>query len=244
MVMIIFSLSIVSVSFAQEAPSAEAIIARIKAAQSTVKDLSADTKTIITSNITLPGTENKGPQTVTQTGHIWTKGQDLSKTEITSPMHQITITNGSLMTIISPDTGRKFTQDLSKMQGAGMKGQTLNAANALDYFNLTVDKAGTEEFVISGIPKEKNQFLGRMAFIIDAARDVAVRVVMYNPQGALISISEIEYQAMEVSTGEVAYVPRKIKSTVTMSMGSVNSEMEYSNIKINQGLKDEIFEVQ
>lgn len=234
--------SVLSASFAQEMPSAEAIIARIKSAQFAVKDLSADTKTIITSNITLPGTESKGPQTVTQIGHIWTKGQNLSKMEITSPAHQITITKGTLMTIISPVTGRKFTQDLSKIQGEGIKGQGLNAANALDYFNLTVEKAGTEEYVISGVPREKNQFLGRMDFIIDIARNVPVRITMYNPQGALLSLSELEYMQFEIATGEVVYVPKKIKSTVTMSMGSVNSDMEYSNIIVNQGIKDSVFE--
>jgi len=226
------------VSFAQaiETPSAETIISKIKANQSLISDMQADTKTVITSNIAMPGTVSKGPQTLVQTGHIWTKGQDKSRVEITSPNKQTTITNGTIMTIIMPETGKRVTQDLSKMK------QGMDAAKALDYFNLTVIEAGTKEYIISGKPKEANQFLGKMDFFIDGTKNVPVRIAMYTSKGALMSLTELDYQPVEVSSSETAYVPLKIKSVVTSSMGSVNSEMEYTNIKVNQGLKDELFD--
>jgi len=238
-----------SVVFASDI-SAEAIIAQLKATQSKVRDLQADIKTTMVSNISMPGQPSKGPQTSVQKGHIWTKGKDKSKIEITSPMRQTTITNGSIMTMISPDTGQKFTQDLSKMQGAGVKGQGpstgsgrgMDSTKALDYFDLTVTEHGTTEYIITGKPKEANQFLGKMDFMIDAERYLPLRIAMYNPKGMLISLSEIEYQSFG-STGEaVVWVPVKIKSVVTMQMGSVNSEMVYENIKVNQGIKDSVFE--
>ena len=254
-VMLVPSVVFASDISAEASAKAEAIIAKLKETQSQVRDLQADTKTIITSNITMPGQPSKGPQTMTQTGHIWQKGRDKSKVEITSPMKQITITNGNIMTMISPDTGQKFTQDLSK--GLGAKGQGpstgsgrgMDASKALDYFDLTVKKSegGTGEagiYILSGTPKEANQFLGRMDFIIDAEKYIPLRIAMYTPKGALMSLSEIEYLAIE-STGEATiWVPVKIKSVVTMQMGSVNTEMEYENIKVNRGIKDSVFEAE
>jgi outer membrane lipoprotein-sorting protein len=229
--------------------SPEALITKLKEAQSLVKDLQADTKTVITSNISIPGAPSKGTQTVTQTGHIWQKGADKSKVEITSPMKQITITNGSMMTMIDPNTGQKTTQDLSKVQGAGSTGQGMDATKALDYFNLTVstNEAGTGEakvYVISGTPKEANQFLGRIDFFIDAEKYIPIRISIYTPKGALMSLSEMEYEPVEVSSAETVYVPKKIKSVVTMQMGSINTEMDYENIKVNQGIKDSVFEAE
>jgi len=225
--------------------SPEAVIAKMKETQAMIKDLQADTKTTITSNIAMPGQPSKGPQTMTQTGHIWQKGRDKSKVEITSPMKQITITNGNIMTIISPDTGQKFSQDLSK--GLGTRGQGLDQTKALDYFDLTVKKSegATGEadiYVISGTPKAANQFLGRMDFMIDAEKYIPLRIAMYTPKGALMSLSEMEYEPVAISSTKTAYVAKKIKSIVTMQMGSVNTEMVYENIKVNEGISDSVFE--
>ena len=238
--------------------TAQDLLARIKDAQALVQDLQADTRTIVTSNITMPGQQSNGPQTMVQTGHMWQKGTDKSKTEIDSPTKQITITNGTQMTIISPDSGQKVTQDLSKMPGAGGKTGGMDATKALDYFNLTVTQSGTDEYVLSGTPKQANQFLGRMDFFIDGARNVPVRIAMYTPSGVLMSLSEMEYIAVDLSSSEgnsnsssyearqgvVGWVPSKVKSVVTMSMGSVNSEMDYSNIQVNQGIDDKVFEAE
>ena len=225
--------------------STEAIIAKIKAVQALIKDMQADTKTTVTSNLSMPGQAQKGPQTMVQTGHIWTKGQNMSKVEITTPMRQITITNGDIMTIISPDTGRKMTQDMSKMPGFQRQGA--DVTKVLDYFGLTVttqqgQTGEADTYIISGTPKGTNQFLGRMDFFIDASRYVPVRIAMYNPKGALMSLTEMEYTGIEVSTGESIWVPSKIKSTVTSQMGNMNTEMVYENIKVNEGIKDSVFE--
>jgi outer membrane lipoprotein-sorting protein len=243
----VFFLASVSLASTSEVTPQD-LIARLKAAQAQIADMQADTTTTVTSNIQIPGQTSKGPQTMVQTGHIWQKGTDKSKTEIDSPTKQITITNGTQMTIISPDTGQKVTQDMSKGLGAGAKG--LDQTKALDYFNLTVTQSGTDEYVLSGSPKTANQFLGRMDFFIDGTRNVPVRIAMYTPQGSLMSLSEMEYTQVEVysaqgggvSSGESVWVPSKIKSVVTMSMGSINSDMDYSNVKVNEGIQDSVFE--
>ena len=243
-----FCLETISADLSAEAQGAkaEALLAKIKSAQSAIKDLQADTTTTITSNISLPGAASKGPQTMTQKGRMWQKGRNKSKVEMTEPKKQTTITNGNIMTIIDPSSGRKIVQDMSKIrgQGPGAKGQGMDATKALDYFDLTVTEHGTIEYIITGRPKEANQFLGRMDFIIDAEKYVPVRIAMYTPKGTLMSLSEMEYAEIEVSTGEAVWVPKKIRSIVTMQMGSVNTEMVYENIKVNQGIKDEIFETE
>ena len=125
--------------------------------------MQADFKTTIISNISMPGMPSKGPQTMTQTGKLWQKGKDKSKTEIIFPVHQVTITNGNIVTTISPDNGQKITQDMSKLPGAGeKKGQGMDVENALNYFDLSVTQTGTDEYVLTGSPKTANQFLGRI----------------------------------------------------------------------------------
>lgn len=216
------------------------LLARMKTQQALITDMQADTKTTITSNLSMPGQPSNGPQTMTQTGHIWTKGKDKSKTEIISPTKQTTITNGNIMTVIDPASGRKLTQDMSKLPGAG--GKSMDPEKALDYFDLSVTESGSTEYVLTGTPKQANQFLGRMDFFIDGARNIPVRIAMYAPKGALMSLSEMEYEPVQVSSSETAYVATKIKSIVTMQMGSVNSEMEYEDVKVNQGIEDKEFE--
>jgi outer membrane lipoprotein-sorting protein len=83
-----------------------------------------------------------------------------------------------------------------------------------------------------------------MDFFIDAEKYIPLRIAMYTPKGALMSLSEIEYEPVAVSSAETAYVPKKIKSIVTMQMGSVNTEMVYENIKVNKGISDSVFEAE
>ncbi|OGB90163.1 hypothetical protein A2625_04190 [candidate division WOR-1 bacterium RIFCSPHIGHO2_01_FULL_53_15] len=217
------------------------VIKNLQSNQSKIKDMYAETKTTITSNMVMPGQETKGPQKMVQKGKMWTKGESKSKIEMLSPMKQTTVTNGDKMAIINPETGQKMVQDLKRLkgQGTGGKGQeSMSLEKAKEFFDLSVaEKDGG--YVITGVPKKDNKFLGKMQFFVDPTKWVPVKIVMYDAKGKPMSQSEIEYK--KVSD---IWVPEKNKSLVTTPMGKMEVEMEFSNIKVNKGISDGEFKVE
>jgi len=213
--------------------SVEEIIEKIKENQEKIKDMSADVETKITSTL-------KDSKEIIQKGQILTKPPDKSRVEIFSPMRQITITNGDTMTIISPDTGMKFTQDLSKEKSAMSKlSSPSDTTKIFDYFDLKLTDHGTKEYIISGSPKEENEFLGKIDFFVDRERIIPLRIVIYNPEGVLISLSELEYKKISD-----IWIPIKTASIVSVPGGSMNVDMEFKNIKINKGISDDKFKAE
>ncbi|MBU0672745.1 MAG: hypothetical protein KJ732_06955 [Candidatus Margulisbacteria bacterium] len=222
------------------------LLEKIQTNQKKINDMYAETTTTIKSNISMPGSTDKGSQTMVQKGKMWTKGKDKSKIEMLSPTKQITITNGDQMAIINPETGQKMIQDLKKLkgQGAGGKGQgEMDLAKAMEYFDLSVKQLEDGNYVITGKPKEVNRFLTKMEFYVDSTRWVPVKILMYGQKDKLMSQSEIEYKAFDVGEDDQAYLPIKNISNVNTPMGKMSVEMEFGNIKVNKGIGDKEFEI-
>jgi outer membrane lipoprotein-sorting protein len=224
------------------APSLDDVVKNLQANQGKIKDMYAETTTTVTSNMTVPGQESKGPQKMVQTGKLWTKGETKSKVEILSPLKQITITNGDQMAIINPETGQKVVQDLKKMRGKSGQGTVNSGQMSLDkakeYFDLSLSqKDGT--YVITGVPRQANKFLGKMEFYVDASRWVPTNIFMYDAKGKLMSQSAIEYE--QVSG---LWVPARSISNISTPMGKMNVDMSYENIKVNEGIGDGEFRVE
>jgi outer membrane lipoprotein-sorting protein len=85
----------------------EQLIEKVKVNQAKIIDMKAEITTTMTSNI--QGNDYK----MIQKGKLWTKNPNKSKIEVLSPVHQITITNGNIITVVSPDSGQKMVQDIS-----------------------------------------------------------------------------------------------------------------------------------
>ncbi|MFA4843778.1 MAG: outer membrane lipoprotein-sorting protein [Candidatus Margulisiibacteriota bacterium] len=217
----------------------EDIIANIQANQTKIHDMYAETTTTITSSMTMPGQESKGPQTMVQKGKMWTKGQDKSKIEILSPTRQITITNGDIITVINQDTGQSFTQDLSKTrEKAGLPGGgSMDLAKALNYFDLSIVQKDNQ-YIISGKPKQSNKFLGRMEFYIDSDRWLPVKIIMYTPADKVMSTTEMRYKKISD-----IWVATETSSAATTPMGAIKTEMVFENVKVNQGIADREFRI-
>ena len=113
----------------------------------------------------------------------------------------------------------------------------MNLEKAKEFFDLSATRKG-EDCVIVGVPKKENKFLGKMEFYVDAEKWVPVKIMMYDAKGRPMSQSEIQYQ--QISD---VYVPVKNISNVTTPMGVMKVEMEFSNIKVNQGIKDSEFKI-
>ncbi|OGC10435.1 hypothetical protein A3D23_07210 [candidate division WOR-1 bacterium RIFCSPHIGHO2_02_FULL_53_26] len=252
-------------SFAADLPaeaglSLDDLIAKIQSNQSKIHDMYAETTTTITSNMVMPGQESRGTQKIIQKSKMWTKGQDKSKIEMLSPTRQITIINGDQMATINPETGQKVVQDLKKLRdksgglAGGQSGQmTLDKIS--EFFYLSVRKLdpstteGVNTYVVTGVPKKENKFMGKMEFYVDSERWAPVKILMYDPKNRPMSQTEIEYSSVEdksatASEGSVIFVPLKNKSVVSSPMGKMEIEVEYTTVKVNGGISDKEFVVE
>ena len=228
---------LLSVVFAAPSLTLEEILKNIQSNQNKIVDMYAETTTIISSQLTVNSGQEK-PQKMIQKGKMWTKGKDKSKIEITSPMKQITITNGDQMAIINPETGQKLVQDLSKLNGPTQPSKDMDLQKAMEYFDLSVKKTSDGGYVVAGIPKKSNKFLSKMEFYIDKERWVPTKILMYGAGNKLMSQSEIAYK--EISG---FWVPVKNSSNVNTPAGKMKVEMEFGNIKVNEGIKDSEFKI-
>ncbi|MFA5894005.1 MAG: outer membrane lipoprotein-sorting protein [Candidatus Margulisiibacteriota bacterium] len=233
------------------------IINKIQSNQSKIKDMYAETTTIITSNMVMPGQESKGPQKITQKSKMWTKGEDKSKIEMLSPTRQITITNGDQMAIIDPETGQKTVQDMSKIKGQmpGGKGQgSMNLDKAKEFFYFSARKitaataGGSDTYIITGVPKQQNRFMGKMEFYVDSEKWLPTKIMMYDPKNKPMSQTEIEYSSVEdgsatAAEGSVIFVQSKNKSVISSPMGKMEVGVEYGAVKINSGISDDEFTI-
>ena len=238
--------------------SLDSLIAKVQENQGLLRDMQADITTTISSPM------QKEP--MVQKGHIWSKGSDKSKIEISEPMKQTTIMNGTKM--LMEMNGQKTVQDLSKMgnKGFGADQGKMSLEKAKEYFDLSVkqgtgdsgqpariasqsEAGGLTGYIVTGIPKQKNDFLGKMEFYIDPGKFVPTRIAIYNGKGKLITTSVIEYMSAEVSTkadSEISgiWVPIKNISNVTMPTGSMSIEQVFENVKVNAGIKDSVFAIE
>lgn len=213
----------------------EDILMKVSTNQSMIKDMSADITTVIKSDM-------KGKMQSEQSGKIWIKGEDKTKIEMIKPMKQITITSGDKMMMNDPATGQKMVRDLKKMRqetGQPDLGQgSMDKKKMLEYFNLKL-RSASGSVVIEGKPKKANKFLGRVDFTVDTSRNLPVKIEILNPEGKLVSTTNIEYTKIKN-----IWVIKKSSSEVKLPMGSMKAEMRYDNIKVNEGISDSVFKIE
>ena len=222
--------------------SLDEVINNIQSNQTKIHDLYTETTTVITSNMAMPGAQNKGPQKTEQKSKMWTKGETKSKVEITSPVKTIMITNGDNMVTISADTGQKVYQDLKKMRESeknafSQSGGQFSLAKAKEFFDFSL--ANRDGFyVVTGVPRKANQFLGKMEFYISADKWLPEKIMMFDGKNKLLSQSDIRYQELGG-----AWVPLTSKSVVMSPMGKMEMSMSYDNVKVNKGISDDEFKI-
>lgn len=204
----------------------------IKGHQDKIKDMYVEMTTTMSSQLNLGAS---APQKMVNKSRMWTKGQGKVKTEMLSPMRQITIVNGNKIAMINPQTGQKTVNDINKQQ-QDMR-QFNDPSKALDYFNLSV-KDEKDKYIITGTPKQANQLFSKMVFEIDKKNKVTKKVMLYNNKGDVISVSELEYK--EVSS---ILVPYKTRSIINTPQGMMNVDVVYDAIKLNSGISDNEFKI-
>jgi len=221
--------------------SVDDVLQNIQANQKKIKDMYAETTTIITSNMAIPGAKEKGPQKITQKGKMWTKGEDKSKVEITEPIRQTTVNNGDKMSVVNETTGQKMVQDMKKLRkerGIPEPSKELSIEKAKEFFDLSLRRQGGD-YVLTGIPKKADKVLSKLEFVVASDKWVPVKVMMYGPQNKLVSQSQIDYQKISD-----VWVPVKNRSYLTTPAGKMEMEMLFFNVKVNQGIGDGEFKIE
>jgi len=221
--------------------SVDDVLKNVQSNQKKIKDMYAETTTVITSNMTIPGSKDKGPQKMTQKGKMWTKGEDKSKVEIDEPIKQTTINNGDKMCIINETTGQKMVQDMKKLRkekGIPEPSKELSIEKAKEFFDLSLRKQGND-YILTGIPKKADRVLTKLEFIVATDKWVPVKVLMYGPQNKLVSQSTVDYQKISD-----VWVPVKNKSSLTTPAGKMEMEMLFFNVKVNKGIGDGEFKIE
>lgn len=212
-------------------PAVEDLLAKIKSNQSQIKDMSADVLTVMKS----------GGKSMEQKGKIWIKGDTKSRMESSTPMNTVTVVNGDKRLLVNQDTGERLVQDMKKMREKSGEMDFGNSptdqTKALEYFNLKLKKEGND-YVIEGTPKKANVMLGKVVFEVEGARYLPTKISIYNPKGALVSSSTIEYQKLKN-----IWVIKENKAMVKTPQGSMNLTMSFNNVRINEGISDSQFKV-
>lgn len=226
---LLLSLLLFSVGYAIEIKD---LMNEVKTNQEKIKDMYVEMTTTMSSQLNLGASV---PQKMVNKSRMWTKGQGKVKTEMLSPMRQITIVNGNKIAMINPQTGQKTVNDINKQQ-QDMR-QFNDPSKALDYFNLSV-KDEKDKYIITGTPKQANQLFSKMVFEIDKKNKVTKKVMLYNTKGDVISVSELEYK--EVSS---ILVPYKTRSIINTPQGMMNVDVIYDAIKLNSGISDNEFKI-
>lgn len=235
--LVCLSVSLFVGSMAAADLSLDEIFGKIQANQDKIKDMYAETKTTIVSDLKIPGAQTEGPQKMVQTSKMWSKGETKSRIEMLSPVKQTTINNGDKTAIIDP-AGRKTVKDMGKLRGKDdLGGSGVSLEKVKSQFNLSSRKTWNE-YIVTGVPKKENKFLARIEFRIDPNKMAPTRIFMYGPKDKLLSRSEIEYQQIAG-----LWVPKKNKSLLNTPAGRMDVEVEFMNVKVNQGVSDKEFEI-
>ena len=230
-------LAVLSVSSSAIDTKVQNILSKIRENQSKIEDMSATVTTKIQSNA-------KEKKSMEQKGTILIKGENNSRMEMTAPIAQVTITNKDKMAVINPSTGKKIVQDLNKIRKETGKSDIgknpLDQTKILDYFDLTVEEKGiiSKSFVVTGVPKDKNKFMGKIKFYIDAGRYVPTKVEIFNGENKIISSSVLEYKKIKD-----IWILSKNSSWITIPDGKMDVTMAFDNIKVNEGISDKAFEI-
>jgi outer membrane lipoprotein-sorting protein len=215
------------------------LLQKIKENQGEVITLQADMTTEITST-------NKNIPPMKQTGKLYQKHPDKSRMEMTEPIKQTTITNGTKMKIVDGASGKSFVQDLSKLKGSsgignpqsGM-GMQQDPSKALENFNMTITSENDKEIVLVGSPKESNPYLSRMRFTFAPTTFLPTKIEVYGSQNRLLSTTTITYNHISG-----VYVPIENTSSIQLPQGSMNVRVQYDHVKVNEKVSDALFRVE
>jgi len=221
--------------------SVDEIIGKMKDNQNKIKDMYAETVTIMDMSGFPKPKKGKAPEMkMEQKGKLWVKGEDKSRVELDSPVKQIMVTNGEKLIMINPKTGEKLSQDLKqakKQNPINFQGGNFGLSKLKEQYNMSVREKGNELAIICE-PKNKKEVGVSIEIYIDKDKWLAKEISVKTNEGLMVSNTDIEYQNVSG-----AWVPKKMNSMANAIFGKMKIKMLFNNIKVNQGIDDKVFKI-
>ena len=177
---------------------------------------------------------------------------------------QTTITNGDESWMIGGD-GQVIKSADSGLRIADRKTAQTDPTAYLKYFELTVDEVSSPPlggfrgpsdnqttYLITGTPKAgtdlaNNQYFGSIKMYIDKTRFVPVQMQIYKQDGSLLMSTTMTYQQIkdvwvnDKSTSQIIIAMPSSGGTFGSQNQTMDMTVEYKGLKVNEGLKDELF---
>lgn len=244
------SLILIIFTFVLYSQSLPEVISTLKGNSDKVKDLQADV--IMEMDM---GEAGKRTQEMT----VWSKGKDRMRMEMNEAYSSrlsadslktkerlgktTMIINGDKMLMITPEGEKRLSADSSRL--TAKKAQPtppgLDMQKGMEEFlkknETTVLSAKDNKIVLEVIPEEKSPLMEKVELTVDMKRGVVTSQSMFSSYGT--TKMQMEYEEIKG-----AWVLKKVSMIIPTPVGKVGRmTVEYKNIKINQGLKDEMFEV-
>jgi len=213
--------------------SPEEVLARVHENWGKIEDLQA-TITIVTE---IPGMQ----QPMEQEGEYYYKAPDKIRIDIIAPSEQTTVINGSTMTVKIAD--KINTIDLTKFPG--MENINFQGISSIEKwreqyaFAITGTSEGT--YTLEMKPKEENALYSKMEMDIEYEKEGVKQTRLYDKDGKLqTKMSYEEY----VSIGDNVWYQTKLITQTDTPQGKAKTETTYTEIEVNQGMRDDVFKIQ
>jgi outer membrane lipoprotein-sorting protein len=217
---------------AEETDKVDELLQKVRYNQSLIQDFRADM-------LVKTAPSKKAEQKIIKRGTVLVQG-DKFRVKINFPKAQEILSRGDTTYVISPTEGLFLKLDTSLFESFSRL--PLITQFPLDPYlylkHLEFAYKGLEEgrHILIGVPRQKIAGIRRINYYIDARYSLPVRIAIYSEEDVLILVSEVEYKFVNG-----IWVPHNIKSLMTHPSEVQQLEIEYQDIKLNQGISREVF---
>jgi len=235
LVLLVQSVSIVQ----SNGTTVENVIARLEFNQNKIKDMSAEVKM----DITVAGKKTM------QEMNLWSKDEKM-KIEMVNTDRPMTVIMDTQKMSIKQAGKEPQVIDMKKVteeKGKTVKGKVQNSITPpgmdlqkgmgefLRKSDVSIMKEEGNKITLSVIPEESNPLMQKLDMVIDIEKGVITQQKMYSNMG--VSFCKMEYEKKDN-----VWVLKKFTMTSNLGqMGTSTVKAEYKNVKINEGIDDEVF---
>ncbi|MFC1517943.1 outer membrane lipoprotein carrier protein LolA [Candidatus Margulisiibacteriota bacterium] len=231
-ILLLISIFLITSIFPCNASEVSDLIKKIQEAQPQYADL--ETKVEINTISPL-----LGDKSIKQVQKIYRKGKDKERIDVIEPIKQTTIINGKYL-YQKDAQGRVIKQDLEEVtsKALGFSYSPDRIENIMKAFELTASQ-NADSVVLTGIPKELAADALITKVVMTFTKDTLLlnRIQAYRNQELLMT-SEMNHTLVNEQP-----VLKELNTQIFMEGMPLSSQAVYSEIKLDQGLADSLFEV-
>ncbi len=179
-------------------------------------------------------------QNIISSGKMSMKKPHLMKMDMISPQKQVIVMNGEeKMMYIKMETGQIMKQKMPDSGAANNINFNFDRESLGKGYTLNVIEESKGIAVVEFVPKSEGNTM-KFTLTIDTEKGVIMKNVVKDEKNGIDMV--IEFSDYEKIAGKY-WMAKTITTTSKMGGNNMKTIMKYSNIKINQNLKDEEFEI-